>query len=195
MDFSSGKLDIIIGTMFSGKTSYMLSKISIFSDLGFKILYININFDTRSESEFSTHNPFINHEEFKKNINVKKNLTMLKCEVRLESIDFIDYDIILIDEAHFFEDLVPFTQLLLKHKKYIIISSLSADFKGEKFGHITELIPICDEIHKLHTYCGICAKDKKCNPAIFSKKIIIDDSIISIGGIEKYIPVCRKHYD
>ena len=195
MDFSNGKLDIIIGTMFSGKTSYMLSKISIFSDLGFKILYININFDTRSESEFSTHNPFINQGEFKKNINVKKNLTMLKCEVRLESIDFIDYDIILIDEAHFFEDLVPFTQLLLKHKKYIIISSLSADFKGENFGHITELIPICDEIHKLHTYCGICAKDKKCNPAIFSKKIIIDDSIISIGGIEKYIPVCRKHYD
>ena len=39
-----GKLDIIMGTMFSGKTSYLLNKISLFIELNLKVLYINIDF-------------------------------------------------------------------------------------------------------------------------------------------------------
>ncbi len=42
-----GKLDIIMGTMFSGKTSYLLNKISLFIELNLKVLYINIDFDDR----------------------------------------------------------------------------------------------------------------------------------------------------
>ena len=76
MDFSDGKLELVLGTMFSGKTSYMISRISFFADLGFKLLYINIEFDNRSGSIFSTHNPFINTQEYEKKSNIQK---MLQC--------------------------------------------------------------------------------------------------------------------
>jgi thymidine kinase len=194
MDFSDGKLEIVLGTMFSGKTSFMLSKIAFFADLGFKILYINIEFDNRSQNTFSTHNPFLNTKEYTQKGNIQKNVTMIKSKI-LNKIDFDPYDIVMIDEAHFFQDLVSYVHILLENKKYVIVGSLIADFKGNKFGNIYDLIPICDDIHRLQAYCGICAENKKCRIAIYSKRISNSDETIEIGGSEKYIPVCREHYD
>ena len=193
MDFSDGKLEIVLGTMFSGKTSFMLSKISFFANLNFKILYINIEFDNRTTNVFSTHNPFINISEYNKNNNIEQNVKMIKTS-KLIDIQYNNYDIIIIDEAHFFDDLVEYTKLLLEHKKYVIIGSLIGDYNGNKFGQVCELIPICDEIHRLHAYCGICSKNKKCRIAIYSKRISYSTETIEIGGSDKYIPVCREHY-
>ena len=193
MDFSDGKLELVVGTMFSGKTTYMLSKIAFFADLGFKILYLNIEFDNRSENTFSTHNPFLNSKEYGKKGNIEKNVTMIKTEY-LANIVFNDYDIVLIDEAHFFDDLVPFVHKLLKYKKYVIVGSLMADFKGNKFGNAIDLIPICDDVHRLQAYCGLCAENKKCRVAIYSKRMTQTKDTVEIGGSEKYIPVCREHY-
>ena len=193
MDFSDGKLELVLGTMFSGKTSFMLSKIAFFADLGFKILYINIDFDNRSDDTFSTHNPFLNSKEYSKKGNIEKNVRMIKTN-KLMEITYQDYDIILIDEAHFFLDLVEFVKKLLDNKKYVIVGSLIADFKGTKFGNTIDLVPICDEVHRLHAYCGKCAENKKCRVAIYSKRVIQSNETVEIGGSDKYIPVCRSHY-
>lgn len=193
MDFSDGKLELVLGTMFSGKTSYILSKIAFFADLGFKILYINIEFDNRSDDTFSTHNPFLNSKEYTKKGNIEKNVTMIKTK-ELKDISYQDYDIILIDEAHFFLDLVEYVKILLENKKYVIIGSLIADFKGNKFGQVIDLIPICDEVHRLQAYCAKCAESKKCRVAIYSKRVSQCNETVEIGGSEKYIPVCRSHY-
>jgi thymidine kinase len=180
--------------MFSGKTSYMLSKIAFFADLGFKICYVNIEFDNRSEEFFSTHNPFLNSKEYIKKGNIDKNVKMIKSK-NLSNIDFTGYDIVLIDEAHFFEDVVEVVKKLLNNKIYVIVGSLIGDFQGNKFGNTINLIPICDEIHRLQAYCGICAEDKKCRVAIYSKRISECTDTVEIGGSEKYIPVCRTHYN
>jgi len=102
--------------------------------------------------------------------------------------------ILLIDEAHFFEDLVDVVKDLLNKKKYVIVSFLMGDYKGDLFGHAVNLIPLCDEIHRLQAFCTICAKEKKHRIAIYSKRIFDSEETIDIGGIEKYIPVCRTHY-
>jgi thymidine kinase len=194
MDFSDGKLELVIGTMFSGKTTYMMSKIAFFADLGFKILYINIEFDNRSDNSFSTHNPFINSKEYGKKGNIEKNVTMIKTK-ELTNIIFTEYDIVLIDEAHFFVDLVYFVHKLLDNKKYVIVGSLTADYKGNKFGNVTDLISISEEVHRLQAYCGLCAKNKKCRVAIYSKRMSDCEDTVEIGGSEKYVPVCREHYN
>lgn len=192
MDFEyGGKLDIIIGTMFSGKTTYILSKISKIAELNYKILYINIEFDNRSEHIFSTHNPFldssVNHES------INKNVKMIKSK-KLLNIDIDKYDIIVVDESHFFDELLEFANKCLDLNKYIIVAGLIADFKGNKFGKTLDLIPISTNVERLHAYCNECAKNKKCSIAIFSKKIVKCKKSIDIGGSEKYIPVCRYHY-
>jgi thymidine kinase len=193
MDFSEGKLELVLGTMFSGKTSHMLSKIAFFADLGFKILYVNIEFDDRSDGYYSTHNPFLNSKEYIKKGNIEKNVKMIKSK-KLNNIEFSNYDIVLIDEAHFFDDLIEYVHKLLKEKKYVIVGSLIGDFKGNKFGNALDLIPICDEIHRLQAYCAICAENKKCSVAIYSKRMSECKDTVEIGGSDKYIPVCRNHY-
>ncbi len=190
----NGQLDVIIGTMFSGKTSYILSKIAKLAELNYQILYINIEFDTRSENVFSTHNPFFDtHVDFIKKESIKNNVSMIKSK-NLVGIDILKYDVIIVDESHFFDDLLDFVNDCLSMNKYIIVSGLMADFKGNKFGKTLDLIPICTNIERLHAYCAECAKDKKCSIAIYSKKIVKCKKSIDIGGSEKYIPVCRNHY-
>ena len=188
-----GKLDIITGTMFSGKTSYLLNKISLMVELNLKVLYINIDFDDRSELEYSTHNPFFNNLDFKKRDKINENLTLIKSR-DLSNIATDAYDIIMIDEAHFFDDIVKFTKKLLENKKHIVIATLIADFKGNKFGKVLDLLPICDEIIKLESYCIECSKQKKINKAVYSKRITKNKESIDIGGSDKYIAVCREHY-
>jgi thymidine kinase len=188
-----GKLEIIMGTMFSGKTSYLLNKIALFVELNLKVLYINIDFDDRSELEFSTHNPIFNSIDFKKKDKINENLTMIKVR-DFSNINFESYDIIMIDEAHFFDDIIKFTKKLLDNKKHIIIATLIADYKGNKFGKVLDLIPICDEVIRLESYCIECSKQKKINKAIYSKRITKNKESIDIGGSDKYIAVCREHY-
>ena len=188
-----GKLEIIMGTMFSGKTSYLLNKIALFVELNLKVLYLNIDFDDRSELEFSTHNPIFNSIDFKKKDKINENLTMTKVR-DFSNIIFESYDIIMIDEAHFFEDIIKFTKKLLDNKKHVIIATLIADYKGNKFGKVLDLIPICDEVIRLESYCIECSKQKKINKAIYSKRITKNKESIDIGGSDKYIAVCREHY-
>jgi thymidine kinase len=189
-----GRLDIILGTMFSGKTSYILGEITKMAELNYQILYINIEFDNRSEQIFSTHNPFFqNHTDFVKKENIQKNVTMIKTK-NLINLDVTTYDVIIVDEAHFFDELIDFTNKCLGDKKNIIVAGLQADFRGIKFGKILDLIPICTDIKRLHAYCSECAKNKKCRIAIYSKRVIKSKKITEIGGSNKYIPVCREHF-
>ncbi len=191
---NGGQLDIILGTMFSGKTTFILSKIAKMAELNYSILYINIEFDNRSEQIFSTHNPFFdNHVDFVKKESIKNNVEMIKCK-KLVDLEINKKDVIIIDESHFFDDLVDFVNKCLNNNKYVIVAGLIADFKGNKFGKTLDLIPICSNIERLHAYCSVCAKNKKCNIATFSKKIVKCKKSIDIGGSEKYIPVCRFHY-
>lgn len=192
---NGGQLDIVLGTMFSGKTTYILSKIAKMAELNYSILYINIEFDNRSENIFSTHNPFFDsHVDFVKKESIKNNVQMIKSK-SLSNIDITNKDVIIIDESHFFDDLVDFTNKCLDSNKYIIVAGLMADFKGNKFGKTLDLVPICTNIERLHAYCSECAKDKKCTVAIYSKKIVKCRKFIDIGGSDKYIPVCRFHYN
>lgn len=192
---NGGQLDIVLGTMFSGKTTYILSKIAKIAELNYQVLYINIEFDNRSEQIFSTHNPFFDNQvDFVKRESIKNNVTMIKSKTLL-GLDIIDKDVIIIDESHFFDDLVEFVNNCLDLNKYVIVAGLQADSKGVKFGKTLDLIPICSNIERLHAYCSECAKNKKCSIAIYSKKIVKCKKSIDIGGAEKYIPVCRFHYN
>lgn len=194
MKENGGQLDLVLGTMFSGKTTYILSQIAKMAELNYSILYINIEFDNRSENIFSTHNPFFDtHKDFVKKESISNNVQMIKTK-KLSNIAFDSKDVIIIDESHFFDDLVEFVNKCLDANKYVIVAGLIADFKGNKFGKTLDLIPICSNIKRLHAYCAECAKEKKCCIATYSKKIVKCKKSIDIGGSEKYIPVCRTHY-
>jgi len=105
--------------MFSGKTTYILSKIA---ELNYQVLYINIEFDNSSEQIFSTHNLFFdNHVDFVKRESIKNNVTMIKSKILL-GLDVKDKDVIFVD------DLVEFVNNCLDLNKYVIVGRTSSRF-------------------------------------------------------------------
>jgi len=178
---SNGRLELIIGNMFSGKTTELIRRINREKSINKKILVINFEGDNRySLNSVSTHDQTkVNCLKLTKLSDLNKNL-------------LLQYDSFFIDEGQFFTDLYDFTVNLVDiHKKHVVISGLDGDYNRNIFGDIIKLIPICDSVDKFHAYCN------KCNNGViapFTKRISENVTVIDIGGSNKYIPVCRKHY-
>jgi thymidine kinase len=168
-------LNLIIGPMFSGKTTELLRITKRLISINLNVLLLNYYEDTRySTTEMSTHDK-----------------TSLPCIfVRdLNEIKYDEYDIICINEAQFFQNLVKFCKEALEKNKTLYICGLDGDYKQEKFGEILDLVPLADNITKLHAFCTVC---KNTTPAYFTKRIC-ESTEQKLIGTNEYIPVCRKH--
>lgn len=177
------KLDLIIGCMFSGKTTELIKKIRTANVL-FKnnIMIINHQNDDR----YSTKSYVCSHDK-----DAIEAVSVLELTHLLFTREFQDSKAIFIDEAQFFDDLYSFVSEALKHNKWVVVCGLDGDFQRKPFGQILNLIPISDSICKLSALCT------KCNdgtPAIFSQRKSLSSEIVLIGSNNDYEPVCRSHY-
>jgi len=181
-------LDLIIGNMFSGKSTELIRRINTLKSINKKVLVINYLFDNR----YSNDNKIATHDH--------TFVDSIKTDSLSSLMELIhNYDSIFIDEGQFFNDLFKFVSICVdKYNKHITVSGLDGDSNRQKFGSILDLIPICDNIIKLKAYCIKCS-DGTYGP--FTKKIINNsenipeiNQVIDIGGSDKYIAVCRLHY-
>ena len=76
------------------------------------------------------------------------------------------------------------------HNKIVYICGLDGDFKREKFGEILDLIPYCDKVTKLNSFCSKCRNGKK---GLFSCRVSKETEQVVIGS-DNYKPLCRKCY-
>jgi len=180
--FPNGYLELAIGPMFSGKTSWILEIHKRFAYCGVQVAVINYSEDKRySENMLSTHDkqmiPCIMLDEFR-------------------GTEFQEYPelqaspVVLINEGQFFKQLIPFVQKLLSFNKIIYVCGLDGDFRREKFGDLLDLIPMCDKVHKMRAICSICKNGTR---AIFTHRISDNTEQKEVGN-DNYIPVCRKCY-
>ena len=101
------------------------------------------------------------------------------------------YDVILINEGQFFEDLYCFTDHIVNNlNKKVFVCGLDGDFKRKKFGPLLDIIPLCDDLVKLNAICGRC----KMNSGIFTHRLTYEKEQTVIGS-DNYIPLCRKCYN
>jgi thymidine kinase len=179
-----GYLELIVGSMFSGKTSYLLEiyKKCVFCDI--PIAVINYEDDVRySDSMLSTHD--------------KKMIPCIKARkisdaVMLESSKINAAEVVLINEGQFFPDIEEQVHILVEQmKKRVYICGLDGDFERKPIGQLHNLIPFCDEIIKLKSLCSICRDG---TPGIFSFRITNEIDQVVIGS-SNYIPLCRKCYN
>ena len=177
-------LDLIIGPMFSGKTTYLLNRLNQYSSIDLKCLYINSLKDSREEEDYSTHNPVIGKIG---------NISSIKVD-DMSSVDVTNFDVIGIDEYGLFNNHNNLLQEWVERlNKKIIVCGLSGDYKRRKFGYIIDLIPICDSVKVLTSFCQGCKDNSFINKALFSKRISEDENIVCVGK-DNYIPVCRHCY-
>ena len=176
---NTAELHLIIGCMYSGKSTELLRVINHYRILDVPILAISHILDDRYGYQ-----QIISHDN--------KSHPCIQTEKLLDIISHSEYSrsVIIIEEAQFFKDLIEFVKFALKDNKTIYVAGLDGDYKQEPFGDILQLIPLCDTIKKQSALCMICKNGTKAN---FTKRIIDNNSQTLIGSIGTYIPTCRDH--
>jgi thymidine kinase len=196
----SGSLTVYVGGMMSGKTSRLIQEITRYADASqSKPLLINNALDSRSiETVISSHS-----SQFQ-GISSRVDIISTK---KLKEVDVSKHDVVGIDEIQFFDDLYETVQIWLSQGKHIYCSGLNGDAFRNHFGQVHTLLPICDHFEYLHAICQVCMEEKKKQTTIltpidfqgmqasFSKRLTASTSQVEVGASDKYIAVCRKHYE
>jgi thymidine kinase len=176
---STAYLEVILGSMFSGKTSRLVEVYKQCKFCNIPVIAVNHCIDNRYDEELlTTHDkikiPCIKTENLK---TIVENFELLEsCEV------------ILINEGQFFNDLYDSILIMLAKGKQIYVCGLDGDFERKKFGQILDIIPLCDKVSKLTSLCSLCKNGKS---GIFSKRITLETEQTVVGS-DNYIPVCRN---
>eukprot|EP01029_Cantina_marsupialis_P023042 TRINITY_DN5690_c0_g2_i1.p1 TRINITY_DN5690_c0_g2~~TRINITY_DN5690_c0_g2_i1.p1 ORF type:complete len:249 (+),score=66.22 TRINITY_DN5690_c0_g2_i1:104-748(+) len=170
----------ILGPMFSGKTSALLSAMRRHRIAKRKCLLIKYSQDCRYSDEcvVATHD---------------KN--MLSADVSASTLSevgdmWMDYDVVGVDEGQFFPDLAEFCDKFANEGKIVVIACLSGTFQRKMFPQVSELLAISEKPTFLTAVCTHCGND-----APFSFRKVQSDEVELIGSEDLYTPLCRSCFN
>lgn len=173
-----GRIEVICGSMFSGKTEELIRRIkrAIFAKQ--KVEIFKPALDTRySEADVVSHE---GNSIPSTPIDSSASLLLLAQ----------GNDVIGIDEAQFFdENIIDVCNQLANQGIRIIIAGLDLDFKGVPFGPMPKLLAIADEVSKVHAICVRCGA-----LAYVSHRLVNIEKQVLLGEKDEYEPLCRECY-
>lgn len=174
-------LEIIMGSMYSGKTTEIIRMHAKYS-----FLYNTIIINHKSDNRYNFDNVISTHN----------NITLNA--IKLEKLNDIDKNVyknsqfIFIDEAHFFSDLNEFILKSLNNEKNLVVVGLNGDCDLKPFMNLVNLIPYANHVKYLTSLCHHCKTPTK--GFIHYRLDKKNKKKISVGGISDYIVLCRKHH-
>ncbi|MEM3185982.1 MAG: thymidine kinase [Conexivisphaerales archaeon] len=183
-----GLLLVIMGPMFSGKTSRLLELLERDMIAGRKISLFKPRIDNRySQGEVVTH----------KGIKLPATVVSIDSDgvSKIEN-DSADSQVIGVDEAQFWplDSCLPETLDRLAFKgKIVYVSLLNRDHRGEPFGSAMELLARADEVQSLNAVCARCGDEAYFTQRLYKGKETFGEQV-QIGGKELYEPRCRACY-
>jgi thymidine kinase len=173
-----GWIEVICGSMFSGKTEELIRRLKRAKIANLKVEIfkpaMEVRYDEQkivSHDENAIHSTPIDHSQ--------KMLLLAQ-----------DVDVVGVDEAQFFDPEVTAVceQLALRGVR-VIVAGLDMDYKMQPFGQMPNLLAIADYITKLHAICVVCG-----NIANYSYRKSSEQSQVVLGEKDKYEPRCRHCY-
>lgn len=179
---TKGKLEIICGSMFSGKSEELIRRIRRLEYAHQKVVVFKHKVDDRICTEFvHAHNG----EKYK--------AIALDNPADMDLFITDDMSVVGIDEVQFFSpDIISVIFKLLDAGKSVIAAGLDLDFRGMPFGVIPTLMAVADTVTKLNAVCICCGKD-----ACYSQRLIngsparFDDPVVLVGAQDHYQARCR----
>ena len=204
-------LELIIGPMFAGKSSTILSRVKRAEVIGIKSFIVTSNIDTRYPELSTSRTPVLDGVKsgndvecdttrYHTNTNLVKTHDKQTVEaVSLENIKeitlfaaFQQAKLIIIEEAQFFKGLYEMVIKLVEvYKRDVIIVGLDGDSDRKPFGEILQLVPLADTITKLTALCKRCGDG---TPALFTYSTAKKSTQVCVGDSSAYQALCRKHY-
>ena len=181
-------LELLLGPMFAGKSSALLTIVRRHRALGWPVMVITHAMDTRYGTE-----QVVNHDQERIPAVAVGELLPLR-----ERADYREARLVVVEEAQFFQDLVPFVLAAVdQDRKHVVVVGLDGDAERRPFGRVLDLIPYADRFTKLTSFCRSCADG---TPAIFTfahREDAVEAATAGeacVGSSERYVPLCRKHY-
>lgn len=169
-------LELILGPMFSGKTTQLVNKYNDYIQTNMNVLAINYSADKRyHDTMLSTHDQQMIPCIFAENLLEPAILS-----------EMMAADVLLINEGQFFSDIYEAVAAMLGQGKRIHVCGLDGDFRQKTFGKLLSLIPLCDVVVKLNAICHDCD-----GQAIFSYRLSNETEQVVIGTTN-YVPLCRS---
>lgn len=181
----AGRLHVIAGPMFAGKTEELLRRVHRSRLAGLRVEVVGHRLDSRSGGDqLSTH---LGRTVPARMLEEPSELLALRGEDRP--------DIVAIDEGQFFGPrLVPTVEALLEDGIQVEVAGLCVTYEGGPFEPLPALMAIAEEVVKLTAVCTVCGAD-----AAFHIRLVQDDSealratAAQVGGAESYQARCRSH--
>lgn len=173
-----GSIEVICGSMFSGKTEELLRRLKRAKIAKQQIEIFKPAIDTRySDVEITSHDKNSIPSTV---VEYSSNILLLASNI----------EVVAIDEAQFFDmGLVDVCQQLADQGIRVIIAGLDMDFKRNPFGPMPNLCAIADDVEKVHAICVECGK-----LANYSFRLVSNDKQVMLGELEEYKPLCRQCY-
>jgi thymidine kinase len=174
----AGWIEVICGSMFSGKTEELIRRLRRALIANQRIAIFKPTSDDRYDVT-----RVVSHDE-----RSLQSVTVDHSEAILNSV--MEVQVVGIDEAQFFDENLPRVcqKLALKGLR-VIVSGLDMDYKGRPFGPMPDLLAMSEYVTKLHAICPHCG-----NLATHSYRLSDNDETILIGEKDKYEPRCRICY-
>jgi len=174
-----GWIEVITGSMFSGKTEELIRRLRRAQIARQQVIIFKPAVDSRySDDHIVSHSQ--QRLESQRVEDSTKILGLAKA-----------YQVVGIDEAQFFDHgIVEVCQTLARQKKRVIVAGLEKDFRGKPFGPMPELIVDAEYVTKNLAICVICG-----NPAGFTQRITDSGEQVLIGESESYEARCRMCFD
>ena len=178
-DRKTGWIEVICGSMFSGKTEELIRRLRRARIARQQTRVFKPTLDERySDDEVVSHN--------------ENSVTTTPVDAPAEIRGHVhEADVVGIDEAQFFDDdLLPVCQALADEGHRVIVVGLDTDYRAEPFDPMPQLMAVAEHVTKLHAVCVVCGA-----PANHSQRIVPGEDRVLVGATEAYEPRCRECFE
>jgi len=174
----SGWIEVVCGSMFSGKTEELIRRIKRARIANQKLAIFKPATDVRYSE-----NDVVSHDD-----NAIPSIAIESSKAILTHVT--DENVVGIDEAQFFDlDLPLVCEALARRGTRVIVAGLDMDFRGVPFGPMPHLLAVAEYVTKVHAICPHCG-----NLATHSYRLSAEQDTVLLGEKDKYEPRCRTCY-
>lgn len=185
MKHTHGSIEVVCGSMFSGKTDELIRRLVRATIAKQKVQVFKPAIDVRYAVEKVTSHTGSNFDA----VPVERAADI---HARLDG----DTTVVGIDEAQFFDSqIVQVAQELAERGIRVIVAGLDMDFRGEPFGPMPTLMSMAERVDKLHAICMVCGSEaSRTQRLVNGNPAHYDDPIVIVGASEMYEARCREHH-
>jgi thymidine kinase len=186
MRHTHGSIEVICGSMFSGKTDELIRRLVRATIARQRVQVFKPAIDVRYAVEKVTSHAGSHYDA----IPVQKAAEIRE---KLEP----DTTVVGIDEAQFFDpEVLQVAEELASRGIRVLVAGLDTDFRGEPFGPMPVLMSMAEHVDKLHAICMVCGDEaSRTQRLVNGKPARFDDPVVIVGASEMYEARCREHHE